>query len=75
MWLEEQKAGKRINVMRTEQSMLVKADIVATACPYCLQMFDDGIKIKTVEKTLKVMDIAEILTDSAVYHPAKAKCD
>ena len=34
---------------------------VATACPYCLQMFQDGIKTKAAEETLKVMDIAEIV--------------
>jgi Fe-S oxidoreductase/nitrate reductase gamma subunit len=67
MWLEEQKVGERINVMRTEQAMSAKAGIVATACPYCLQMFQDGIKTKAVEDTLKVMDISEILAESAVY--------
>ena len=67
MWLEEQKVGERINVMRTEQAMATQAQIVATACPYCLQMFQDGIKTRNVEETLKVMDIAEILAESAVY--------
>ncbi len=63
MWLEEQKAGERINVMRTEQAMATQAKTVATACPYCLQMFQDGIKTKAVEETLKVMDISEILIE------------
>ncbi len=71
MWLEEQKVGERINVMRTEQAMATQAKIVATACPYCLQMFQDGIKTKAVEETLKVMDISEILAESAVYHPVE----
>ena len=35
MWLEEQKVGERINVMRTDQAMATQAQIVATACPYC----------------------------------------
>jgi Fe-S oxidoreductase/nitrate reductase gamma subunit len=64
MWLEEQKVGERINVQRTEQAMAVKARTVATACPYCLQMFEDGIKTKEAEETLKVKDIAEIVLDS-----------
>ena len=63
MWLEEQKVGERINVMRTDQAMAAKAQIVATACPYCLQMFQDGIKFREAEETLKVTDIAEILAD------------
>ena len=55
--------------MRTEQAMATKAQIVATACTYCLQMFQDGIKTKEVEETFKVMDVAELLAESAVYHP------
>ena len=69
MWLEEQKVGERINVMRTEQAMATQAQMVATACPFCLQMFQDGIKTKEAEESLKVMDIAEILAESAVYQP------
>ncbi len=65
MWLEEQKVGERINVQRTEQAMTVKAQTVATACPYCLQMFQDGIKTKEVEATLTVKDIAEIVLEAA----------
>jgi len=71
MWLEEQKAGERINVMRTDQAIAAKAKVVATACPYCLQMFQDGIKTKAVEDTLQVMDISEIVAESAVYSGQK----
>ncbi len=61
LWLEEQKEGRRISEMRVEQAMAVNAGVVATACPYCLQMFEDGIKSKEAENSLKVMDIAEFL--------------
>jgi len=73
MWLEEQKVGERINVMRTEQALSTKATVVATACPYCLQMFQDGIKTKAVEETLKVMDFTEILASSAVSGTVEIK--
>jgi len=66
MWLEE-RLGKRINELRTEQVMETKASIVATACPFCLQMFEDGIKAKGAEESLRVMDIAELVAQSAVY--------
>ena len=68
MWLEE-RTGRRINELRTEQAIATKAQIVITACPFCLQMFDDGIKAKAAEEKLKVMDIAELVEKSAVYHP------
>jgi len=65
MWLEEH-AGRRINEVRTEQAIDTKAQIVATACPFCLQMFEDGIKTKEAEESIKAMDIAEIIAESAV---------
>jgi Fe-S oxidoreductase len=60
MWLEEQE-GNRINEMRTEQALETGVQTVITACPLCLQMFEDGIKAKAAEEQLKVMDIAELL--------------
>lgn len=59
-WMEE-RIGRRMNEMRTEDVISVKADFVATACPYCLQMFEDGIKAKGAEETLKAMDLAELI--------------
>jgi len=63
MWLEERE-GRRINEMRTEQALETKAQTIITACPFCLQMFDDGIKAKAAEEKLKVMDIAELVEKS-----------
>ena len=73
LWLEEQRAGRRINEMRTEQVIETKAQIVATACPYCLQMFEDGIKAKAAEESLKARDIAELVAESAIYRPYSTK--
>ncbi len=64
LWLEEQKVGERINEMRTEQAMSVNAEVIATACPYCLQMFEDGIKTKEAEESLKVKDVAELIGEA-----------
>ncbi|MDA8442103.1 MAG: (Fe-S)-binding protein, partial [Peptococcaceae bacterium] len=60
MWLEE-KLGNRINEMRTEQALEVGADMVSTACPFCLTMLSDGIKSKDAAETLQAKDIAEVL--------------
>ena len=47
--------------MRTEDVIQAKANIVAIACPFCLLMFEDGIKAKGVEESLKALDIAEFV--------------
>ncbi len=66
MWMEESK-GKRVNNERTEQAAATGAQVVATACPLCLQMFEDGIGAvpAAAEREMKVYDVAELL-DMAV---------
>jgi Fe-S oxidoreductase len=63
MWLEE-KIGKRINHIRTEEAQKSGASIIATACPYCLTMLGDGIKEKGLTDTMKAKDIAEIVNET-----------
>jgi Fe-S oxidoreductase len=63
MWMEEQ-IGRRINHMRTEEAINTKAEILASGCPYCLQMFEDAIKALEADGKLKAMDLAEILAAS-----------
>ena len=64
LWLEE-RIGQRISENRIDQVIDTKAQTVATACPYCLQMFEDAIKSKQVQEILKVKDIAELIAESA----------
>jgi Fe-S oxidoreductase len=63
MWMEEH-IGKRINESRIEQALKLKPDVVATACPYCLTMLEDGLKAKGAADSVKVLDIAELLEKS-----------
>jgi len=63
MWMEEH-IGKRINETRIEEALELKPDVIATACPYCLTMLDDGLKTKGMEKSVKTLDIAELLEKS-----------
>jgi len=60
MWLEED-SGSRISEMRIEQALKTGAETIATACPFCLQMFEDAIKARGCQEKLKVADIAELI--------------
>ncbi len=70
MWMEDSK-GKRINVARTEEAYGTGAEVIATACPFCIQMFEDGIP--TVEpdedKRMKTFDVAELLELTVIGKP------
>lgn len=63
MWLEEH-IGERINANRTEQALATGADLIVTACPFCLTMLEDGTKMKDVVETVKTRDLAEVLWES-----------
>ena len=60
MWMETD-ADTRINQHRLDDALETNADIIATACPYCLLMFDDAIRSKGIGEQIKVQDIAEIM--------------
>jgi Fe-S oxidoreductase len=61
---EEMPGNKRVNVARTEQALETKAEIIASACPFCMTMFEDGIKNKNAEEKIKVKDIAELIAEA-----------
>ncbi len=61
--LMEEHEGRRVNQVRVEQAMEVNPDILASACPFCLTMFEDGVKAKEVGDRIKTRDIAEVLAD------------
>ena len=67
-WLEE-RIGMRVSEIRLKQILKTEAQTVATACPFCLLMIEDAIKAKAAEESVKVMDIAELIAESAVYRP------
>ncbi len=64
MWMEEQ-TGKRVNVERSQEAVATGADRVATGCPFCFIMMDDGVK-ELGEGGPQVMDIAMLLAEDAL---------
>jgi len=63
MWMEET-IGEKVNHRRLSHVLETGADVVATACPYCLIMMDDAAKTTNVDAKLARADIAELLERS-----------
>jgi Fe-S oxidoreductase len=63
MWMEEH-IGTRINQMRTDKAIEIKAELIGTACPYCLTMLGDGIKEKGKAETMAAYDLSELVEQS-----------
>jgi Fe-S oxidoreductase len=58
MWMEES-IGVKVNDERAAEAISTGASRVATACPFCYIMLDDGVKGQGVEEDqVKVADIA-----------------
>lgn len=68
----EERGGRRVNHVRTEEAAATGADAVASACPFCIQMFDEGISAvqANADKRLKSFDIAELLEVTVVDRPS-----
>jgi Fe-S oxidoreductase len=64
-WLGRQ-IGKRMNEMRVEQALRTKVDYLVAACPYCLNMLEDGMKGLLNKGTLQFIDIIELLDRAMV---------
>jgi len=64
MFKEAEKGDKEVFLERTEDAIETGADIIATACPYCMVMMTDGIKYKNKEESMNSYDIAELVAQS-----------
>ncbi len=71
MWIEEQSGTTKINQMRLDDALKTGAETVVTACPYCLQMFEEGIEHKNIKDSLKARDLVEIV--EAAMQPSESK--
>jgi Fe-S oxidoreductase/nitrate reductase gamma subunit len=58
-WMDPRE-GERINVLRIEEARLANASTVATSCPYCLHMLRDAVKIKRLDKEIRIQDITSL---------------
>lgn len=61
-WVED-RVGQRVSHVRTHHAVATGAQVVATACPFCLLMLEDGAT--ATSSSIRPMDVAEIVDRSA----------
>ncbi len=64
MWLEETLGEKTINIERMDDIKAIKPDEVATACPFCATMINDGIAAEELDTSTTSKDIAQYLLEA-----------
>lgn len=61
--MAEEKLGERINIKRVQMAVATGTGQLLANCPFCLTMFEDGVKGADVEEQLRPRDIAEVLAE------------
>ena len=54
----------RINHTRIEDVLASGATTAAVACPFCLQMFDDGLRSRDPAGGIRAADVAELVAEA-----------
>lgn len=64
MFLEDEEGG-RINEERTKEALNTGASTIASACPFCMTMLNDGVKHYEKTDEVAVKDIAELVLENS----------
>jgi Fe-S oxidoreductase len=71
MWMEE-RVGKRINIERVREALKSSPQAICVACPYCITMFEDGLRDQQPDSAVRVLDVAEVVSAALVMEPSGA---
>jgi len=61
--IAEEKLGSKISEVRVKMAVDTGAPLLVSSCPFCLTMFEDGVKTGGAEGQLQVRDLAEIVAE------------
>lgn len=64
MWVEASYAGERLAESRVKEAAEIGAQVIATACPFCLLTLEDAVKTTGLEEKLEIKDIAELVAEA-----------
>jgi Fe-S oxidoreductase len=72
MWMEE-KIGKRINVERVDEALGTAPSKIATGCPFCKVMLNDGLTARQndgiASEKVEIVDVAQLLLTAVKRKP------
>lgn len=61
---QEAKKGERLSDLRLDQAVEVGADVLATACPYCMLNFEDSILTSNRSDAIRLKEISELVLEA-----------
>ena len=63
IWMDTPK-GERLSDLRLEQAVATGAEVLVTACPYCITNFEDSLLSHKNHETIVIKDITEIIQEA-----------
>jgi Fe-S oxidoreductase len=57
----ETAAEERHSLLRVDEARAAGVDVLVTACPLCLLMLEDAVRVRDLEGELQVLDLCEVL--------------
>jgi len=61
MLFYEPEEDQRMGVLRVEMAAAAGANVIVTACPFCLVNMEDAIKVAGMEGKMEAIDLAELI--------------
>jgi Fe-S oxidoreductase len=67
IWYENEQEKERMGEARVGMAAQVGAQVIVTACPFCLINLEDAVKTTGNEGKIEVIDLVELVDKSAQY--------
>jgi len=61
--IAEESIGEKINVKRVKMAKETEVDTIISNCPFCLTMFEDGLKMAELDTQIRAKDLSEFLVE------------
>jgi len=74
MLFYEPKEDQRMGVARVRMAAEAGANVIVTACPFCMVNIEDGIKVAGLEGKMTAIDLAELAAQHITCDGPKAIC-
>ena len=75
MLFYEPKEEQRMGVLRVRMAADEGANVIVTACPFCMVNIEDAIKVAGLEGKMSVIDLAELVDQNIVRASRAEECE
>jgi Fe-S oxidoreductase len=75
LFYEPEEEEQRMGVLRVRMAKEAGADVIVTACPFCLVNIEDAIKVAGMEGKMEAIDLVELVSRQMIVDTGKSKIE